>query len=118
MYCVNMKVSTDKIIKCYATYQQAQPQKKTIPYHTPGKSWEVVGPIFFFDKNKTLLCIGDYHRKFPIVKTAHSLAADDLVQAAKIIFAKFRLPKKIISDAGLNFILDPFRQFCGQMNIE
>ena len=30
----------------------------------------------------------------------------------------FRLPKKIISDAGGNFISDKFRQFCKSMNIE
>ena len=56
-----------------------------------------------FVKNKTLLFIIDYCSKFPIVKRADSLAADDLVKAAQYVFAEFRLSMNIISDAGMNF---------------
>ena len=36
----------------------------------------------------------DYCSKFLIVKKADSLAADDLVKVAKIVFIEFGLPKK------------------------
>ena len=74
--------------------------------------------ISFFVKNKAPLYILDYHSKFPIVKRADSFAADDLVKAAKVLFAEFRLPKKIIWDVGTNFTSETFRQFCWHMNIE
>ena len=70
----------------------------------------MVGPDIIFMKNKTLLCIVDYYSKFHIVnKRAVNLHADDLVQAAKIVFTEFRLCKKIISDAGINFTSETFR---------
>ena len=38
------------------------------------------------------------------LKQTDSLTASDLVKAAKIIFVEFELPKKIISDVGMNFM--------------
>ena len=63
----------------------------------------MIGAVTIFGKNKTLLCIVDYYSKFPIVKKADSITADDLVKADKIVFTKFKLPKNIISDEGMNF---------------
>ena len=34
------------------------------------------------------------------------------------MFAEFGLPKKIVSNASTNFILDKFKQFCRQLNTE
>ena len=36
----------------------------------------------------------------------------------KVIFAKYGLPKKILSDSGGNFISDKFRMFCNILNRE
>ena len=69
-------------------------------------------------KNEILLCIVDYYSEFPILKRADSLAADDLVTAARIVLTEFGLPKETISDAGMNFTTEMFKQFCGQVNIE
>ena len=41
-----------------------------------------------------------------------------MVKAPKIVFTKFVLPKKMISDAGMSFISETFRHFHRQMNIE
>ena len=46
-----------------------------------------------------------YYSKLPVVKKADGLSADDLIRTAKIAFAEFGLPKKIVSDAGINFML-------------
>ena len=37
--------------------------------------------------------------------------ADSLILACKVIFSEFGLPKKIMSDAGGNFISDKFKEF-------
>ena len=40
------------------------------------------------------------------------------LRTVKIVFAEFGLLKKIISDAGMSFTSETFRQFCRQMCIE
>ena len=51
----------------------------------------VSSDIFMINK-KILLCIIDYYSQFPIVKKVGSLGADDLVQMAKIMLAKYQFP--------------------------
>ena len=46
-----------------------------------------------------------------IVKKADGLSSDNLIRTAKIILAEFGLPKKIVSDAGMNFISDQLKHF-------
>ena len=50
----------------------------------------------FFIHSNMLLCIVHYYRKFPIVKKVDGLSADDMIRAAKIVFADSELPKKIV----------------------
>ena len=60
--------------------------------------------------SKNYLCIVGYHRKFLTVKKAQDMSADSLKLACKLIFfSEIGLPKKIMSDAGGNFISDKFR---------
>ena len=59
--------------------------------------------VFTIEKN-TLLCNVDYYGKLPVMKKTDSLSADSLIRVVKIVFAKFELPKQIVSDAGMNFI--------------
>ena len=54
------------------------------------------------------MCIVDYCSKFPVMKKVSSLAAGELVQMAKMIFAEYELPK-IISDVGKNFTSETFK---------
>ena len=76
--------------------------------HTPGIL--VVGADMFLWENK-MLYIVDYYSTFSIVKKADCLLTDDLGDAAKIIYAEFGLPKKLISDTVMNFVWDTFSQF-------
>ena len=52
--------------------------------------------------NKNYLCIVDYHSKFLVIKKTGDFAADSLILTCKIIFTGFGLPKKIMSDSGVN----------------
>ena len=58
---------------------------------------------------KTLLCIVDYHSKFPIMKKVNSLLADDLLQMTKLIFVEYGLPEKTIHGG-------EFKAFCRKRN--
>ena len=103
VYWPNIDTDIDNTVKQYATcldYQQTQPHERALPYDLPCRPWEVVGADTFMVHNKMLLCIANYYSKFPVVKKVGNLAADDIVQIAKIIFAEYGLPKMIVSDAG------------------
>ena len=46
------------------------------------------------------------------------MSAESLILACKVTFSEYGLPKRIMSDAGGNFISDTFRQFYKYMTIE
>ena len=78
----------------------------------------MIGADVFQLNNKNYSCIVDYHSKFPVVKRIEGLLADNLIDALKIIFAEYGIPRKIMSDAGTNFISEKCQQFCKRVNIE
>ena len=84
----------------------------------PLRPWEVIGADVFHFNNKNYLCIVDYNSKFPVVKRLEGLSADSLIDTVKIIFTKYGIPQKIMSDADTNFMSDMFWQFCKTINIE
>ena len=89
-----------------------------IHYDIPARPWEVIGTDMFTLNNKHYLCIIDYHSKFPIIKKTAHLSAYSLILMCKVIFAEYRLRKKIMSDSGGNFVSDKFRTLCKSLNIE
>ena len=68
--------------------------------------WEVVGADIISINNNMLLCIVNYYSKFPIMKKADGLLADNLFRAVRIVFTEFRQTKKKVSDEGTKFISD------------
>ena len=52
------------------------------------------------------------------MKKVDGLLAENLIRVAKIVFTEFGLPKKIVSQAGMNFLSDKCKQFCRQLNTE
>ena len=77
-----------------------QLKEKVIHHEIPGKQWEVIGKDMFTLYKRNYLWIVDYHSKFPVIKKTEGLSTDNLILACKIIFSKYDLPKKIMSDAG------------------
>ena len=67
---------------------------------------------------QALLCVVDYHSKFPIVKEVNSLPVDDLVEKTKLIFAEYGLPKKVDLNVGTNSTAKTFKDFYRKMNIQ
>ena len=84
----------------------------------PVRPWDVTGTDMFTLNNKHYLYIVDYHSKFSFFKKAEGLSTDSLILTCKVIFAEYRIPKKIMSDSGGNFISDKFKTFCKSLNIE
>ena len=94
---------------------------KTISYELFTKLWEVGGVNIFSIDNKILLCIvgcTESYRKFPVMKRAYGLLADDLIRATYVLSTEIGLPIKIVLDAGTSFTSDSFKQLCRQLNID
>ena len=99
-------------------FQQMQPKEKIIHHDIPLRPWEVISTDVFHFNNKNYLCIVDHHSKFPVIKRLERLSVESLVNTVKIIFAKYGIPQKIMSDSGINFVSDTFQQFCKSINIQ
>ena len=83
------------------------------------KLWEVGdGDLYIINNEKKNLCIVDYYSKFPALRKVRSMSAKDLIQAIKAIFTEFGLCKKLVSDAGMYFVLEQFKEFCRCLNID
>ena len=78
---------------------------------------KIVGADTFSINNNTLLYIVDYYSRFSVMDRDDVLSVDDVIKATKIVFAKFGIPKKILSDADLNFPSDQFKLLQRQLNI-
>ena len=85
-------------------FQQTQPREKIIHHDIPVKPCEVIEADIFTLNNRNYLFIVDYHSKFPILKRVEDMSAESSILACKFIVSEYGLPKKIMSDAGGNFI--------------
>ena len=64
------------------------------------------------------MCIVDCHSEFSVVKQMDGLSADSIIKIWKIIFLKYGLPRKVVSDVGPNFVSEKFQEFCRYLNIQ
>ena len=95
-----------------------QLKEKIIQYNIPLRPLEVLGADVFHFNNKNYLCTVDYHSKFPIVNRLEGLSAENLIATIKVIFTKYGIPHKLMSDAGTNFVSDKFWKCCNSINVE
>ena len=115
VYWSSINVDIEDYIKNCAPcleFQQMQPKEKIIHHDIPLRPWGVIGADIFQFNNKNYSCIVDYNSKFPVIKRLEGLSAENLINTIIIIFTKYGIPQKIMSDAGTNIVSDRFQQFC------
>ena len=78
----------------------------------------MVGVDIFIINDGNLVCIVDYYSKFPVIKDVENQLAEDLIQAARVLFSEFGLPTRLVSDAGMNSVSEQFKIFCRCLNID
>ena len=121
VYWADINTDIKKHVKNCTTcleFQQMEPKEKIVHHVIPLRPWEVLGADIFQFNNKNYFCIVDYHSKFPVIKRLEGLSTENLIATAKVIFAEYGIPHKLMPDAGTNFISDRFRKFCSSLNIE
>ena len=105
-----------KIALYVLIFQATEPIDRIWSNKIPGGLWECVGADIF-TKNKHILCIVDYHSKFPLIKQAKEHKADNLIKTCKIIFVEYKFPSKLMSDTCTKFISEMFQEFCRWIDI-
>lgn len=65
-----------------------------------------------------LLIIVDSHSKWIEVAPLKTATAESTIQALRAIFARFGLPRTVVSDNGPQFVSAEFQDFCSRNNIQ
>ena len=74
--------------------------KQSYTQWNPRQTMETKSTEIYTLNIKCFICIVHYHSKFPTVKRAEGLTAEQLLRCCKIVFAEYGLPPKISPDAG------------------
>jgi hypothetical protein len=108
------------VTACAACSSTAASQRKEplTPFETPHLPWEMLGADVMYIQTQKYLVIIDYHSRYPAVTELRNLSASALINAFERVFADTGLPKRIISDAGTNFISEEFQNWCAAVGVE
>ena len=76
-----------------------------------GRLWESVGTDIFTINYKHYIIIVDYHSRLPVVNQLQGFSTDNWIKMQDCI-SEYKLPSKIVSDAGTKYISEKFENFC------
>ena len=109
------------------TYHQSQictkfarsQQKKTLQsVETPHTRWELLGLDIFSLQGTQYLLTVNYFSQFPVVRKLQSLHLLSVIQILKEIFTTVGIPKCIVSDGGIQFTSQEFKDFMRDWKID
>lgn len=123
--CINManlsffwpgmrKQIEDMITSCGAcqTYQRSQGSEPMKPHDIPRTPWQKVAADIFQFQSESYLLIVDYYSKFvEVVNLNQDLTSKNLINKFKSVFARFGIPKVLMTDNASNFCSLEFKQF-------
>ncbi|CAB4031587.1 Retrotransposable element Tf2 type 1, partial [Paramuricea clavata] len=84
----------------------------------PSTPWEKVGTDLFQLKNKDYLIVVDYTSKYFEVSALPNTLASTVVQQTKSIFARFGIPKTVVSDNGPQYSSHQYKTFAREWGFQ
>ena len=95
-----------------ASTQRAPPAAPVHPWDWPNQPWyrlhiDFAGPF----KNSMFLIVVDSHSKWPEVFQMNSTTASATISILRMLFARFGIPREIVSDNGPQFISHEMKEF-------
>ena len=94
-------------------YRNQLQKEKLIPHDIPSEVWSKVGTDLFTLRNKDYLIIADYNTKFFEISELPDTLATTVVSLTKNVFARFGIPKSIVSDDS-QFVSQEYKLFSQQ----
>ena len=98
--------------------QNNLPREKLLQHELSAEPFEKVGMDFFQFKGNNYLVITDYFSNYPDVCFLKDTSTKTLLEKVKACFARFGIPKIIISDGGPQFRSYEFKQFVHSWDIK
>ena len=95
-------------------FRNQQQKEKLIPHNIPSEVWSKVGTDLFTLRNKDYLIIADYNTKFFEISELPNTLATTVISHTKNVFARFGIPKSVISDNGPQFASQEYKLFSQQ----
>ena len=88
-------------------------QREPLTQHEEGQyPWEKCGVDLFECNGKMYLICVDYYSNFIEIDVMYSTTAQNIVYALKKNFARYGIPKMVVSDCGPQFTSEYFQSFC------
>ena len=107
-------VNSYNLCQEYRNQQQSEP---LLHHEIPVVPWYKIGTDVFHLFNRHYLLIVDYATNYFDISQLPDLESTTVIQHTKAIFAKYSIPKQIISHNGPEFAAAAYRQFCNEWDI-
>lgn len=106
----------DIVSKCETCqeYQNRQPREPLLAHESGRSPFEKVGADLFSLRGNNYLIIIDYFSNYPEVCYLNDTSSKTVIQKMKAAFARYGIPKTVISDGGPQFKSIEFKQFSMQ----
>lgn len=114
MWWPGMTTQIEHVVKACDTCSEhlpSQPREPLIPHELPGRPWENIASDIFQIRSKYYLLVVDYYSKYVEVYTLPDIRSSTVIDKLKATFARYGIPKKLITDNGLQFMSEEFKQF-------
>ena len=107
-------VNSCSLCQEYRNQQQSEP---LLHHDIPAVPWYKIGTDVFHLFNRHYLLIVDYTTNYFDISQLPDLESTTVIQHTKAIFAKYGIPKEIMSDNGPEFAAAAYNQFCSDWDI-
>ena len=95
------------------------PQKETLRQHNDGKGpWDKVGSDIFQIQNRAYLIVVDYFSSYIEVDYLTSVSSQQVIEKMKHHFARFGIPRQLITDGGPQYTSSEFAEFARKWGIK
>ena len=98
-------------------YQNRQREEPALNHEIPETPWTKVGTDLFHLFNKTYLLVVDYTTNFFEISQLPDAESQTVVSHTKAIFARYGIPKEIVSDNGPEYSAKAYHNFCKDWDI-
>ena len=98
-------------------HRNKQPKEPQITHEIPTTPWTKFGTDLFHLFKQTYLIIVDYTTNYFDISKLPDAKSLTVVQHTKAIFAKYGIPKEIVSDNGPEFYAKAYNNFCKSWDI-
>ena len=99
-------------------FAKTQQSETLQPVETPQTTWEQLGLDIFTLRNTHYLLAVDYSSWFPVVKKLQSLHSVSIIKHLKDVFMVMGVPRCIVSDGGMQFTSQEFKDFTKMWGIQ